>query len=60
MTKVGVFKQVYGEYTSLYAIAETMPEAEDIAREAWRNKVQLNCHFFVRTVSDNAVIGECI
>jgi hypothetical protein len=60
MARVGIMKQVYGENTTIYAIADTMKHAEDIAKEAWRERVQTNCHYFVRTVTDNACIGDVI
>ena len=60
MTKIGVIKQTYGEYTTISAIVEDIPEAEHMAMELWKNGVTHNCHYFVRTVSNNAVIGDCV
>lgn len=60
MTKIGIFKQVYGEYTFLYDKAESIKEAEDIAITAYMNRVQTNCHYFIRTVSNNSNIGDLI
>jgi hypothetical protein len=58
MTRIGVIKEVYERTPYIYAIAETHQRAEAIAHNAWLNGVQKNCQYFVRTIPDNACIGD--
>jgi hypothetical protein len=60
MTRWGIIKQIYGEYSFIYSIVNEIKDAENIAMDAYRNSVQKNCHFFIRTISDNANIGDVI
>ena len=60
MTRFGIIKQVYGEYSFIYSIANEVKDAEKIAMDAYMNRVQKNCHFFIRTIPNNANIGDLI
>jgi hypothetical protein len=60
MTNIGVIKEVYERAPFIYAIADSLNQAETIAKNAWRNEVQKNCRYFVRTIPDNACIGDDI
>lgn len=58
MTRIAVIKEVFERHPFVYAIADTHERADAIAKTAWRNGLQKNCKYWVRTVPDNINIGD--
>jgi len=60
MTRIGVIKQINAGTPFIYAISDTFNRAESIALNAWtKDQHSGNC-YYVMTIPENALIGDCL
>ena len=59
MTKIGIIKEIYERSPYICMIVDDdINHAQNLAKDYARNTPIKNCQYWIRTVSENACIGD--